>query len=299
MPNLDDPNYQAFLKDLAENLSAQEAKEEYQKSWQRFAKFQSVGLTVASCISCLGPLDIYRANIAAFLFNKLLNHGMSLLRICPDPLGENANFDPDSAAAISRVLYENYLVFFYLAVDSVNEEEWNARDALMRLRDVVSRQEIRTKVSGQRDVPEFKAEIEEIAQELRKNSYFTSMSEGRQTDFLKGKKSRFLSFDELDIRIGELSHHPAAIYKVLSSSVHTTPGVFRRVRRLTWEESQRIHSFMHSGLALDFARYYVMRSTNDMKSMLPQWKDKLPEVEQAREKEMRRRGRSDLIWTPS
>jgi hypothetical protein len=70
--------------------------------------------------------------LASHLFTKIFLHGMAVRRLlpdipAPDPMPGVQIWDLPSIAILTRTIIDNYLMFFYLAVQSISTEEADFR----------------------------------------------------------------------------------------------------------------------------------------------------------------------------
>ena len=206
-------------------------------------------------------------------FKKMIRHGSSMLKICPEPIGSVGDFDRDSAAAIARVVYENYLALFYVCLENISEDEWSARNALLGLRSLVASKQIWETSIDKPPSEQLTNSIEEARERLRQNSFFRTLPEARQTHLLLGHKAMFLTNEELGLRLGNDKQRSVALYKILSNSVHSTPSAFRMHSSKDWSDKEQQFDLELSALALTFAAYYLNRATVELKRLIPRWSD--------------------------
>jgi hypothetical protein len=261
-----------FIDTSEEPVSQETLATRYDEAWRRLERITFAARQLFLCLTSSDlKLEKPQQGGSALYFNKMLRHCSSLLRFCPEPIGTVGNFDRDSAASIGRVVYENYIALFYICLESVTPEEWEARNFLMGLRAAVAGKQM-WEVSTDKPLPESIASNIEVAKErLKANAYFRSLPDRRQQHLLLGYKAMFFTQEEIDQRLGTDRQRPVAIYKILSNSVHSTPSAFSMFATDDWSQKEMERDLELSALALTFAAYYLNRATVEIKRMIPQW----------------------------
>ena len=172
---------------------------------------------------------------ASALFTKLCVTGKSMQKILPNSNRklEIQHWDFASVASLSRVFLENYLMFFYLCIDDVSKDEWDFRWRLLNLHDHVSRIKFTCDLEANE---EKKAELlkdNEVLlickNELNANPIFSALPEKKKNHYLRGVEAFNMSQDDLVTKIGISTPSFRAIYRFLSSQVHTFPMAFYRL----------------------------------------------------------------------
>src|SRR5260370_7303726 len=102
-------------------------------------------------------------------------------------------------------MYENYCVFFYFVMDKIPEEERQARELLMELKDLKLRQQL---ASPFNKAQEFEKRALIVGERLTANKFFRSIPTKRQKELLQGNKDFFLTLTELNQRVAEHQTHP-------------------------------------------------------------------------------------------
>lgn len=166
---------------------------------------------------------------------------MSLLKILPEsPLerpsskeGQNpleSHWDFTAVAVLARTLFENHITLFYLGLEDVEEDEWLSRLNLMQLHDHYSRKATFGPSAGRDSPSDDGAVVEDLEQKLRAKSFFQTLTQAKQREFLKGKRSSFFSHDEILIRMGRTDPQEyMAIWRWWSSYIHSFPMSYYRM----------------------------------------------------------------------
>lgn len=233
-----------------------------------------------------GRFVAVRIGDASVLFTRLTVICYSLHQILPHNKGYE-HWDFGAVASLSRNLFECYLLFYYLCVEPISEEEVYCRKQLVNLHDCTSRIEFFTNLANcakenSRDrkahlkqVEGFKIQAEELRGRLLSKPFFQAIPEKRRNEFLKGKKALFLNQDEILIRIGHDIPAFRFFYHFFSLHVHSLPASFLRV----WEndhgrgvKNEREQGYMTMAMAFDIG---VMESAiQDMVSIFPDMQEK-------------------------
>ncbi|WDO02899.1 DUF5677 domain-containing protein [Aeromonas allosaccharophila] len=171
---------------------------------------------------------------ASALFTKLCVTGKSIQKLLPNSNRklEIQHWDFTSVASMSRVFIENYLMYFYLCADDVSKDEWDFRWRLLNLHDHVSRIKFTCDLEGNEEKKEDMLKSNEILlickDELNANAIFAALPEKKKNHFLRGVEAFNISQDELVEKIGISIPTFRAVYRFLSSQVHTFPMSFYR-----------------------------------------------------------------------
>jgi hypothetical protein len=169
---------------------------------------------------------------ATVLFTRLLGTAYSITRMAPrtHPIPErNAHWDPSAVAALTRILSECYLVFYYLCVDDIDEDEWLTRLNLIQLVDNESRKHLLLQPGAEDKDGYYQSHRDDLTQRLKAKKFFSSLPERRQLDLLKGEKMMYLTQDELLTRMGENRSEFRRAYRYFSAHVHSAPIAFLRM----------------------------------------------------------------------
>jgi hypothetical protein len=211
---------------------------------------------------------------ATVLFTRLCTTSVSLLSLAPKSryaARTLEHYDCSAAASLARSVVECFFVFFYLCVEEVTEDEWRSRLTLLYLHDCVSRIKMfRDFDPNDHQLPSFEAQAEELRDRLRKLQYFLALPEKQRNRFLKGDVALFLSQDEILARIGVEVKPFRAMYRFLSSHVHSHPLAFSRMG--DGDRGRGVESDVEKGYiatALEFAEDPLKRATAAMLRLFP------------------------------
>lgn len=254
-------------------MNDEELDEEYRKSIASFdeAAIEAVRVSRAA----MGRQAGSRGFWASVLFTRLCNSTVSLLVMTPKSrLSEDRRIDHwdfSAIASLIRNLLECYLAFFYLVVDPKNDGEYRFRLCLMQLHDCTSRiRMFRDFDPNYHELPDFKAQTDELRQRLSGLDQFSALPAKRQKQLLDGKRFLHVSQDELITRMNEDVAEFRGNYRFLSAHVHSLPLSFYRMAdqdRGRGLENSVEKSYIAAYIT--FAEKFIRRATAEMIVLFP------------------------------
>ncbi|WP_313035007.1 DUF5677 domain-containing protein [Acinetobacter sp.] len=216
---------------------------------------------------------------ACILFTRLCVIGRSLKKLLDHDVSKEYKLDWDysSAFSLTRNIMECYQTLFYLCFDDVSNEELKARKYLFNIHDYYSRRTFFSFVPEAIENNRENIEIEEfVINQLKGNSFFKTLSEQQQKNYLKGKNAFFISREEIEEKEGVSKDDFRFWYKFLSSNVHSYPmGFFRMI---DGDRGTGVHSEVeekNSAIALELATGYLIRGCLNMLIFFPDIKEKI------------------------
>ena len=227
------------VMDEKEAVSA-DSGEHYQKSLDAFTRAveqclatstQTMGLNVSADVGSRIS-EGQRRYWASILFTRLCTSSISILLLCPEskinPYG--AHWDLASVATLTRSLFESSLMFVYLAIENVPEDEWLTRLRVMQLHDCTSRVDMFRDLGWNAErLKGFEEQASELRNRISGNSFFSALPRSVQKKLLGGHQASMLTQDEIIKRTGKTSSFIWGYYKFLSSQVHPLPLGFYRM----------------------------------------------------------------------
>lgn len=206
---------------------------------------------------------------ASVLFTRLCTFSISILSLCPgsklNPKG--LHWDFGSIATLSRNLLECSLVFFYLGIEDVTEQEMKVRLMVMDLHDCNARNRLRRDLAKVEDDKSniYEEAVVKLGNLLKANTFFKNLPLHDQKNLLKGQRACIYSQNEILSRMGEDASWIRAYYHFLSSHTHSLPLGFSRMAdqgRGHGGENEIDKAYIT--FALDFNSKILKRSTVDM-----------------------------------
>jgi hypothetical protein len=170
---------------------------------------------------------------ASVLFTAMITRSVSLAQLIPfTPWAEKKieHWDYSSATGIARTVLELRVAFYYLCTETCSAEEWDCRWNLFNLHDCTSRVRLFQSFPGEDgQVTALSAAAEDLKSRLRKNLWFSALSDGVQRKLLNGQSAYLSPLEELAERAGLLKGTFRWLYVLFSSHVHALPMSFYRM----------------------------------------------------------------------
>lgn len=204
---------------------------------------------------------------ASVLFTRLCTVSMSILWLCPgsEINADGLHWDFSSVASLARSLFETEIIFFYLCIEPVTDDEWHARLRVMQLHDCTERSRMfRHFDPNDSQLPEFHIQADELRALLAKNPFFAAVEGSLRKALMKGVRPCILTQDEILQRMGALHSGMRGYYRFLSSHAHWYPLAFYRMA-----EQGRGHGVENDyekrnlAVALEFCADLLTRGTHD------------------------------------
>lgn len=246
---------------------------------QSFIDFTNT-LELAITISKMGSDRIAEKDHIAWaciLFTRLCVIGKSLKKLLDINIQSyDEHWDFASSFSLTRNIMECHQTLYYLCFDNVSEEELKARKYLFNVHDYYSRKIMISHLEPTEDL-----EIEKIViQQLKENIFFKNLSsvlsQKEMNAYLSGKKSFFISREEIEQRQGTDINNFRFWYKFLSTNIHTYPVGFYRM--LISDRGTGVHSTIeesYSAFALDISEKYLLRGIRGFLNIFPDIKQTL------------------------
>jgi len=211
---------------------------------------------------------------ATVLFTRLCTSSVSLMTLVPRsrfaarPL---EHFDCSSVASLACNVVDTSLLFFYLCVDDIDENEWRFRLTLFQLHDCISRIQMFRNLEPGESLVGFEEQASALRETLASLPRFRALSDQQQEHWLKGERVLFLSQEQILERMKvEVVHQFLGIYQFLAAHAHSLPlAIYRMGER---DQGKGVESDIEKGqisLALEVAEERMRRATEDMKALFP------------------------------
>ena len=210
---------------------------------------------------------------ASVLYVRLVVTGKSALVLAPKisvPKGEDEHWDYSSLASLTRNVVECYLLFFWLTVENVTDDERHMRINLTHLRDNETRKRMMAdfghspeKLSG------FDWHRGYLTERIKSQDAFKALDEKRQRELLKADRAPYVQ-DDLVAKLGLNRSEFRGYYRYISSHTHTDPlSFYRMAERGSGTGVKNPVDMKYMASALNQARYYIDRATVDMGVIFP------------------------------
>jgi hypothetical protein len=212
------------------------------------------------------------------LFTRLVGLGTSLRRLLPElakSADESDYWDFSSVATISRVIVECCLLFYYLGVEKVGEEEWRDRLNLVHLHDCTARISMfRNLFDDEAQAEAFEVQRAELLARFEGSALLASKTPRQRKHLLKGDMVMFGIQDDVLKSLNEDRPKFRAWYEVLSSHAHSYPLAFHRM--VDDERGKGVENNTEknwTSMTLHFVSGFLARATTQMLSLFPDVED--------------------------
>lgn len=211
---------------------------------------------------------------ASVLFTRLCTFSVTLLGLAPRSRfapKHFEHFDCASCFTVARNVVDAYLIFYYLCVEAVTDDEWRYRLALVQLNDCLSRQALfRDLGHGDDKLRGFAAQAAELRNRISELPPFKVLPENQQRHRLRGDTPMYLSQDEVLGRMGADRAHFRVLYRLVSAHVHSLPlGFYRMGERQQGRGTESDLEKRYTELALEIADWPLRRATAEMSQIFP------------------------------
>ena len=175
--------------------------------------------------SFAGEIGDYKKMNCSVIFMKLVMSGETILQILPKlNTKKKTLFDLSSIAGLARNLIENSNILYYYCFDRIDIEEFNFRNLLSEChKNIEFKKMLNSLGKEDGDLGDLLNTIQNSKDELSRNSFFLSLGEAQKRELLRGRKGIFLSHKDITVRRSIDLDMYNAIYKFLSSHLHSTP----------------------------------------------------------------------------
>ncbi|HCA78876.1 MAG TPA: hypothetical protein DEP53_03995 [Bacteroidetes bacterium] len=209
---------------------------------------------------------------ASYVFTKICCHGTSALSLAPTGLvptqpGATELWDLSSLCAIVRALVDAYYAMYYIAVDNVSHEERSFREALWTFQAENKRLELlRLIKSKSPELGKLQGEVDRRKDVLIQHPLFTSLSPEKQKKARKGDLPLHLTNSELSVRADIQPDYYRAVYRYLSSYVHTYPFSLSQLAQL---RAGNPDSLLPISITLRYCLVFLCLAVRDFRILFP------------------------------
>ena len=259
---------QAGKNDEAGSVQAQSPEHAYLTALDQFT--DAVERAIKTSRTCAGFQVGARRHWTSILYTKLCTTAVSLLWLCP--LSEvhrtGLYWDFSSVSSLVRSLLRYSLIFFYIGIEDVSEEEWLARRDVMYMHDALTRLRLFVALNDQTEIQAFRDAERELRSRLDSNGFFKALPEPLRAEVFNGERWSILSQEEILRRMNELDRMSQAYYHFLSCHAASLPSSFCRMsidHSGAGVENETERAQMAAGL--EFTTGVLKRSTDDMQQV--------------------------------
>jgi len=168
----------------------------------------------------------WRVECGSYAFAKLCAHSLSVITLSPKPGNPMSGrlWDFSSICAITRAAVESYLALFYIAIDPISPEERSFREAVWTFQAEHKRLALlRLANSRSAQLPALQQQVVRLQKAVVDHPYYSRVDPSKQGRIRKGELPILATNSELAERAGVSLAYYRAVYRFLSSYVHTYP----------------------------------------------------------------------------
>lgn len=183
-------------------------------------------------LACAGRLVGDRETWGSALFTRLCVLNASLSRALPEPHNDphsSDHWDYSAIAGLSRMILECCLLFHYLTVEDVSDEERRDRINLLHLHDCTARIALHRSLFGnEKEAKKFEIVQAELVARFDNSKLLEGKSEKQKKHLLRGERVMFEIQDTVLVSMDVDITKFRAWYEVLSSHIHSYPLAWHR-----------------------------------------------------------------------
>ena len=224
----------------------------------------------------------YRQFFASIVFAKVIVQFSSFLAIVKSSQkqdSKNISFPIDiaSTASILRSIVELYRVFYYGAIDNVDDNEIELRRLKFKLKSTYDIKKIVENFNspssieneGSNNGDSLDEEIRILKNEIEKNKAFARLDKQKKDSCLNECRAMYVKDSEIEERAGLDKKSQDAMYIFLSSEVHANPlAIEQTVGNITNSEFAQLTLV----ILLDYAIDYLKRYIREIAKLFPEHK---------------------------
>lgn len=237
-------------------------------------ELRKVALSAAklSVVTSGRPVSEWSHEYASYIFAKICAHALSSLSLAPTGLiptrpGATEIWDLSSLCAIVRALVDAYYAMYYIAIDQVSSEERSFREALWMFQGEHKRLELLQLIkSNSPELLKLQAEVDRLRTVVIQHSFFAHLSQENQKKARKGDLPLHLSNSELSTRAGIQPNYYKAVYRFLSSYVHTYPFSVSQLAQLRAGNSESLRLI---SMTLQYCLTFLCVAVRDFRALCP------------------------------
>lgn len=250
-----------------------ELERDYRRAVANFATTLSV-LQAVSRATAGRQAGVKRA-WASVLFTRICTFSVSIQRLIPtlaaDGAAEEEHWDLSSIAALTRSTLETCLLFYYLGVQEVPEDEWHDRINLIHLHDCSARIPLfQHLLPSAEEVARFEDVQIDLRARLEASPRMAQLPDRRRNHLLRGDKVTFEIQDDILAAMEVDRDIFRAWYGVLSAHTHSYPLAFHRM--IAGDRGRGVEGRIDRNwitYILEYAQGFLARAATQMLSLFP------------------------------
>ncbi|MBH2010699.1 MAG: hypothetical protein I8H71_13430 [Xanthomonadaceae bacterium] len=210
---------------------------------------------------------------ATQLFTRLTVGSYTFVRLLPSntTTRDRVEFwDWPSVACVARNLVETYHTFYYLIDPKLSESEVEMRIDLMHLHLNSEKYRLYKELKpGAEILKGFEVGLPKDKERLKNNAIFRKLSEGRQSELLKGRAAMHLTHAEIAEALPFIDRYFRPIYRLFSIHVHSAPMSFQAQSNERARGDENDAERMYITLAIQIVLKYLSAAMLDMARLFP------------------------------
>ncbi|OOG44166.1 DUF5677 domain-containing protein [Polaromonas sp. A23] len=210
---------------------------------------------------------------ATQLFTRLTVGSYTFVRLLPSNTltHDRVEFwDWPSIACVARNIVETYHTFYYLIDPSLSVGEVEMRMDLMHLHLNSEKYRLYRELKPDAEIlREFEIGLPKDKERLKKNAIFHKLSEGRQSELLKGRAAMHLTHAEIGESLPFIDRYFRPIYRLFSIHVHSTPMSFQAQSNERGRGDENEAERFYVTLAIQIILKYLSAAVMDMARIFP------------------------------
>ena len=259
-----------------------EISEKYKYAYEELLRLIDAAFRVAKSTQ-YKEVDTRDLVVASRIFAKLISHARAVLVLAPKkPAGIKAPaqelWDLSSMATLCRSLIDSYYVFFYIAVDEVDDStkefRWILWDYHSESRRLKKLQLIGSILPA---VTEIEENVERLKRKLINHQLFKALDPPVQKRLRKPSEGIFSTNGELSVRAGIDEDYYKNAFMFLSSYVHSHPFSIEQLTDFRAGEDESLNLLK---LVIDYSSIYLSLTLRDFIKLVPEVSEEIDEETQ-------------------
>lgn len=211
---------------------------------------------------------------ATKIYTRLTITGITFLRLLPgNPITRDIlpeHWDWPSVASIARNIVEAYLLFHYVGLEAISDEEVDFRRQLLRYHHNCEKYRLyKAWSAGPEVLVDFETRLPAARAELEAHPVFARLTNAQQRRVCEGRSASYLLRDQM---VGRLTFDAAELrpfYRFFSSQVHTSPFSFEPTSNERGRGEENAAERGYITFASQIARKYLAASVLGMAKIFP------------------------------
>jgi hypothetical protein len=252
------------------------SKELYLENLRTFENFHDFSLDVSDNTGGLKAADYLI--MANQLYVRMTLTSLSIIRLMPENRlfpSEIQVWDFFSVASLARNLIENYHMLFFVAVEKITDEERDFRLNVLYYHQNKEKQKLYKDLGESQFDKEFDENLPIARKALKDHPFFVKLPSGISNAILEGRKSIYLSREDISKKRAFDNKTLSAFYRLFSNHTHSSPLSFLSMSNNRGRGNENEAELDYLTLTSHLCVKYLSAAIIDIVSLLPQCKDKI------------------------